>query len=182
MRVSRDDQALGLHRGIERELQLFAGEENRNAGEIHQTTSVVEVGVGEDDPADFLGVAADETHEFGERDFRSELAGEIFGHDAGKERVGGDFVIEVHGVAGVDEEIAGGMLDEDAAGGHGERVAGEGAAGFDPAGGEALEGIDGGGYAGVRWSGGQGLAMEVQKIGADAEDDSKNHKQDGGAT
>ena len=182
MRMGRDYQALGLDRGIKRELQLFAAEKNRNAGKIHQTASVIKMDVREDDPADFLGIAADETHEFGERDFRSELAGEIFGHDAGKERVGGDFVIEVHGVAGVDEEIAGGMLDEDAAGGHGERVAGEGAAGFDPAGGEALEGIDGGGYAGVRWSGGQGLAMEVEKIGADREEESENHKQDGGAT
>lgn len=65
LRVGRDDQAFGLHRGIKCELQLFAGEKNRNAREIHQTTSVIEVGVGEDDPADFLGIAADETQEFG---------------------------------------------------------------------------------------------------------------------
>lgn len=110
------------------------------------------------------------------------MAGDILGYDAEKERVGGDFVIEVHGIAGVDEQIAGGMLDEDAAGGHGEGVAGEGAAGFDPAGGEALEGIDGGSYAGVRWSGRQGFAMEVQKIGADGEEESENHEEGSGAT
>ena len=105
LRMGRDDQALDLDRGIESELQLFAGEKNRNAREIHQTTSVIEVDVGENDPANFLRIAADETQEFADRHFRSELAGDILGYDAEKERVGGDFVIEVHRIAGVDEQI-----------------------------------------------------------------------------
>src|ERR1700730_2852774 len=122
---------------------------------------MIEMDVREDDPADFLGIAAHETHERGERHFGTQSAGKILECCTHNKRVGRDFVIEVHGIAGVDEEIAGGMLDEDTAGGHGEGVVGEGAAGFDPAGGEALEWVDGGRYARVWRSGGQRLSMEV---------------------
>ena len=67
--MCRDDQAFCLHGGIESELQLFASEKNRNARKIHQTTGMIEMDVGQDDPADFLGIAPDETQEFGERYF-----------------------------------------------------------------------------------------------------------------
>src|SRR4029077_1071173 len=131
-------EAFGLDGGIEGELQFFTGEENRNAGQIHQTSGVIEVHVGEYDPANFAGVAADEAHEFRERHFGIQLTGQIFELDAQKEGISTDFVVEMRGIAGVDEEITGGMLDENASGSHGEGIAGESAAGFDPAGGEAL--------------------------------------------
>src|SRR5713101_8008325 len=108
-----NDETFRLRGGIEGELQLFTGEEHRKAGQIHQASSVIQVDVGENHPADFGGIASDEAHEFGERHFRIERTCQILELEAQKERVTGDFVIEVHGVTGVDEEIAGGMLDED---------------------------------------------------------------------
>src|SRR5260221_14416846 len=88
----------------------------------------------------------------------------------------------MHGIAGVDEEIAGGMLDENASGGHGEGKAGEGAASFNPAGGEALERVDRGRHAGVRRSSGQRVAVEIKEVGAYAKENGQEHKQDCGAT
>src|SRR5882762_4117602 len=88
----------------------------------------------------------------------------------------------MHGVAGVDQQVAGGMLDEDASGGHREGIACEGAAGFDPASGEIFQRSDARRYAGMRWSGGKRVSMEIQDIGADADENGQEHEQDCGAT
>jgi len=180
--VGGDDVASGLHRGIVGELQFFAGEKHRKAGKIHQTTSMIEVDVGEDDPAKFIEIGTGETHEGGKRNFGSEQAGEIFELGANEERVGGDFFIEVHGIAGVDEQVAAGMLDEDAAGGGSEGIAGEGAGGFDPASGEVFQRSDGGSNANVRGSGGKRVSVEIDNVGGDASEKGEKYEQESGAT
>src|SRR5258708_36625119 len=74
------------------------------------------------------------------------------------------------------------MLDEDAAAGHSERKAGEGAAGFDPAGGEALERVNRGRYASVLRSGGQSGAVEIKEVGAHASEKGPKNEKEYGAT
>ena len=177
-----DDKAFGLDRGIEGELQLFAGEQNGSAGQIHQAAGVIQVDVGEDDPANFVGIATDKTHKLRERDFGIQLAGKIFEFEAQRKRVIRDLIVEMRGIAGIDEQVAGGMLDENASGGHGEGIAREGAASFDPAGTEIFQGRDGGSDAGMRWSSGQGVSMEIENVGANAGKDSEENEQDSGAT
>src|SRR5260370_30740694 len=74
------------------------------------------------------------------------------------------------------------MLAENTSGGHGEGIAGEGAAGFNPAGGEALERVDCRRYANVRRSSGQRVAVEVKEVDADANQNGQKDEQDYGAT
>ena len=110
------------------------------------------------------------------------MTGKISEFDAQKEWVRGDVVIEVHGIAGVDEEIAGGVFDKDATAGHGEGVVGEGAAGFDPAGGQALEWVDRGRHTSVWRSSRERIAVEVEDVSANDKEESENQEEDGGAT
>jgi len=180
--VGGDDVASGLHRGIVGELQFFASEKHRNAGQIHQTTSMIEVDVGEDDPAKFIEIGTGETHEGGKRNFGSEQAGEIFELGANEERVGGDFFIEMHGVASVDQQVAAGMLDENAAGGGAEGIAGEGAGGFDPASGEVFQRSDGRGDASVQGSGGKRVSLEIENVSGDASEKGEKYEQESSAT
>src|ERR1700720_4339842 len=58
LRVHGNNEAFGLHSGIESVLQLFAGEQNRNAREIDEAAGVIQMCVRENYPTNLVWIAA----------------------------------------------------------------------------------------------------------------------------
>jgi hypothetical protein len=101
--------------------------------QIHQAAGVIQVRMRQDRPAQFGGIFTDAAQQIRERHFRLELPSESFEFEPRRKRVAGNFLVVLAGAAGVDQQVARGMLYEDAAGGRAEGKVAERFRRFDPA-------------------------------------------------
>ena len=175
--VRREDVAFGLCLRIVREEQFFAGHQDRQARQVRQSASMVQMNVRKNRPAQLGGIFAGTAEHFWKRDRRIQLSRERLQFPTQPERVDANLLAEMARVAGVDQQVACGVFHQDASGGHADGEAAERFTGFDPAGRQAGQPGNGGNGAAMRWRRRKRSAAEVEQIKRSRADGDENEKQ-----
>src|SRR5215472_4681748 len=146
--------------------------------QVHETTSVVQMHVRENGPAQFGRILASPAKHFGQGNVWVQLSRERLEFQAQPKWIVADVLLEMTGIAGVDQQIAGGMPDQDGPRGHADGKTAERFSRFDPAGRKTRQQPrDGGSDARMRRRRRKRRAVVIEYVEAGRDDRYKSEKQ-----